>query len=159
MSDHAGAAKNRRERRLRAWLRHERMTVAMEVHGDRRLGARCEGSRAPEGARAASGGARSVPVLGGSLVGCADAGVLWRRNRLCEPILPRQSVLAQAELDKRKKEEERERVRQEVRQQAADAMERARLLLEQVDKRRKRKKRRNRKLPKVSLFFFWTMCT
>ena len=29
MSDHAGAAKRRRERRLRSWLQHERMTVAM----------------------------------------------------------------------------------------------------------------------------------
>ena len=30
MSDHAGAAKWRRERRLRSWLRHERMTVAVD---------------------------------------------------------------------------------------------------------------------------------
>ena len=29
--EHAGAAKRRRERRLRQWLRHERMTVAMAV--------------------------------------------------------------------------------------------------------------------------------
>ena len=33
MSDHAGtsSARRRRERRLRSWLRHERMTVAMEL--------------------------------------------------------------------------------------------------------------------------------
>ena len=32
MAEHAaGAAKRRRERRLRQWLRHERMTVAMVV--------------------------------------------------------------------------------------------------------------------------------
>ena len=31
MADRAGAAKRRRERRLRSWLRHERMTVAAEL--------------------------------------------------------------------------------------------------------------------------------
>ena len=31
MADCAGAAKRRRERRLRSWLRHERMTVAAEL--------------------------------------------------------------------------------------------------------------------------------
>ena len=79
VSDHAGAAKRRRERRLRSWLRHERMTVAMELasalhHEAPRGTDACElrekAAGRLEGARAASGvGTCGVPVLRGSLAG------------------------------------------------------------------------------------------
>ena len=86
--DGAGAAKRRRERRLRSWMRHEQMTVAAEfaaaLHhscGEARRHARspsgtdaCElrgKAGRPGGARAATVGEHAgVPVLWDSLAGC-----------------------------------------------------------------------------------------
>ena len=48
------------------------------------------------------------------------------------------------------REEEQERRWQETHQQASEALEMARLLLDPTSKRRKRKKRRKRRLPKFS---------
>ena len=48
------------------------------------------------------------------------------------------------------REEEKAKRRQETQQQASEALERARLLMDQASKRRKRKKRRKRRLPKSS---------
>ena len=48
------------------------------------------------------------------------------------------------------REEEQERRRQETQQQASEALEVARLQLDQASKRRKRKKKRKRHLPKSS---------
>ena len=67
----------------------------------------------------------------------------------------RQSLLDR-EKEKRKEEEEEEEEEEEVakrmavQEEAAEAMDRARLLLEQAGKRRKRKKRRKRIVPKSS---------
>ena len=61
---------------------------------------------------------------------------------------------AQAELDKRRrKEEEKEKDvagHSALQEEVAEAMQRARLLLEQAAKRRKRKKRRKRRTPRTS---------
>ena len=59
---------------------------------------------------------------------------------------------AQAELDKRKRKEERRRKmwRSALQEEAAEAMQRARLLVDQAAKRRKRKKRRKRRTPRTS---------
>ena len=81
---------------------------------------------------------------------------------------------AQAELDKRKRKEEKEKElakRIALQEEAAEAMQRARLLLEQAAKRRKRKKRRKRRTPRTSsrslrgrarvlqVTFFFVLCS
>ena len=48
-----------------------------------------------------------MPVLRGSLAGCADAGVFWRRHRRCNPLLPRPN--GRPDADGPGQEEERER--------------------------------------------------
>ena len=75
MSERDGAAKRRRERRLRSWLRHERQTVAMELaaalHHSRDGGGPCRTLPALRGLKAASSGeeagvesSRTTPLRG-----------------------------------------------------------------------------------------------
>ena len=172
-----GSARRRRERRLRSWWRHERMTVAAELavalhhsrgvkpYGDRRLRAQWDGGRCPEGARAASGcGARGLPVLRAPLLaipclgGGAD-GVDVTTTRF----LLRKALL-------RKKEEEEEKRKEEVLQRKRDELvalldvlpehrtpdQQSRvqaLTREYRASKRKRKKRRKRRLPRTSSLF------
>ena len=81
----------------------------------------------------------ALPDLGGDVV----------HDDTLVAFLVRQTLL---EKEKEKKEEEEKRVAKHtaVQSEAAETMQRARLLLEQAGKRRKRKKRRKKKLPKAS---------
>ena len=83
MSDHAGAAKRRRDRRLRSWLRHERMTVAMELTAA--LQHSCGTNNAPRGQKSAS----SVGTLPGVL---EDPGPAQVVDRLVAPLSPGQGA-------------------------------------------------------------------
>ena len=159
----SGAAKRRRERRLRQWHRHERLTVQMALcealHHAAPQVERGENS-APRGQKTHKAGGRpsvlkeravspriavpslATPLLAGQAAEAIDPSSL--------------RFLAASALAARRKEEEEEKKkkveakRKETQRQAADAMERARLLLEQAGKRRKRKKRRKKRLPRAS---------
>ena len=172
-----GAAKRRRERRLRAMQRHERQTVAMELaaalHHSR--DARSEVAHvALRGQKTASSGARPaplaevagpqgraatvgyvaalVPTLAGHRLTSDDDGVDGRTVRF---------LLKQSLALKKKEEEEEERrrmVRESVERVRArvDAENAARHASSSssVVKRRKRKKKRKRKAPRCALLRF-----
>ena len=161
--DTATAAGWRRQRRLRPWLRHERMTVAMTLaeathhtapRGQKTARAQEEVEREAEpvpqlrfeaAARASVVDGLptfALPVLAGSAGEAIDSGSL--------SFLVRQTLL-ERDKEKRKEEEEKDVAKHmAVQSEAAETMQRARLLLEQAGKRRKRKKRRKKKLPKAS---------
>ena len=82
----------------------------------------------------------ALPDLGGDVV----------HDDTLVAFLVRQTLL-EKEKEKRKEEEEKRVAKHTaVQSEAAEAMQRARLFLEQAGKRRKRKKRRKKKLPKAS---------
>ena len=161
--EHVGATKRRRSDGCTPCLRHERMTVAMalaeNLHHSRQKveGSEHEGLRAQQTARATGarpgvleepepqGGAvtagyvpsLAVPLLAGAAGEVVDSSSL--------------RFLTAAALRQREEEEEKfEAKYKETQRPAADAIERARVLLEQAGKRKKRKKKRKRRLPRTS---------
>ena len=165
-----GAARRRRERQLRSWLRHERMTVRME------LAAALHHSAGPEtndAARRQSAlvvcGQESDRILRRSWfrstrlarapVGCRPC-LCWswktggRSRGLLLPPLPHGLCVRGKKggggggAEEKVKEKEKKRLA--VHQVAAATLERARLLAERAGRRRKRKKRRKRRTPRTS---------
>ena len=157
-----GAAKRRREQRLRSMLRHERQTVAMDLaaalHHSR--DARSDVAHgALRGQKTASSGMRPEPLEEvaepqglSAAPRCPDAGV----PLLSVPLLAgRDGIdnttvrwLLELELRTRQREEEEEEEKKKA--QAAETRRRAQALLDHAASlpKRKRKKRRKKKLPR-----------
>ena len=151
MSERAGtSARRRRKRRLRSWLRHERMTAAMELatathHSSPKGGwpdathnaSRRHKSASSVGPRPAAL-REPVPHLLTEHAACpCFSGVPSQSlhvlaDRVAKLWTPRPSGSSRLLLEKHIA----------VQEEAAEAMQRARLLLELAGKRRKRKKRR-----------------
>ena len=168
--ERAGAAFRRRERQLRSWLRHERMTVRVELAAalhhsagpDTNDAVRSQKTVSSRGARPGvlqdpapqlvsenaacpcSSGvpSLSLPVLADRAAEVVDSSSLR--------FLTASALEARSKEEEEKKKEKEKEKRLAVHVEAAVALERARLLLEQAGKRRKRKKRRKKKLPKAS---------
>ena len=199
--DGPSSARRRRERRLRSWLRHERMTVAMalaeklhhsafrthmpkkeEVEQDQALRGQTKASaregevhekdvasrsqstphpgerpglpsepgpqRSDRTVRRSSGDnlpTLALPALAGSAGEVVDSSSL--RFLTASALKARRE---EEEEERKKKEKEKMEERSAVHVEAAVALERARLLLEQASKRRKRKKRRKQRTPRTS---------
>ena len=86
----------------------------------------------------------ALPVLAGSAGEVVDSSSLR--------FLTASALKARREEEEERKKKEKEKMEQRlaVHVEAAVALERARLLLEQASKRRKRKKRRKRRTPRTS---------
>ena len=176
----SGGARRRREWQLRSWWRHEQRSVAAapvsaSSHHSAQPGERLESHFAPRGQTntGAHGRRRAAlkepgpPQL--EVVRAASprtAGPSLATPSLSDvaaDVLDSSSLrfLTAAALTARRKEEEEEKKakkeaakRQEVQAEAAEAMQRARLLVER--NKRKRKKRKKKKLPRT--YFLRSSC-
>ena len=169
------SARKRRERRLRSWLRHERMTVALELaaathHSSPKGGWPDTTHDAPRGQKTASsagahpGVLKELEVLVGAVtVGYVAAPVPF----LSSPTLADAAAetvdartvkyFLKAALRRREEEERKEwdmelGRRDEQQRRVAESLEKARAALEPGrGSKRKRKKRRKRRLPRSSV--------
>ena len=169
----------RRQRRLRSWLRHERMTVAMTLaeklhhtsrgqklarvgeevtrttpHGDRRHHLRGilpepVPQRSDRTMRRFAGAALPTLALP-VLAGSAGEVVDSSSLRFLTASALKARREEEEEEEERKEEKEKEEKRLDVHAEPLTALERAHLWSEQASKRRKRKKRRKRRTPRTS---------
>ena len=161
------SARRRRERRPRSWLRHDRMTVAMELtaathHSSPKGGWPETTHNAPRGQRAASSAGAHTGVLKESEVQLEAATVGYVAAGA--PLLPVSSLhgadgvddtavrtLLELALHKKKEEEEKRKLEVEERMaQTVAGMPELACLEEWLTKRRRKKKRRKRRLPRTS---------
>ena len=169
--ERVAAAMRRRERRLRLWAKHERLTVAMalaeNLHHSRQKveGGKHEGPPAQKTARAtgARPGVLEEPEPQGGAV--TDGYVAAPLPSLAVPLLAgaagegvdssslrflTAAALRQRKEEERKREQEKVRERKKEQEKELALLEKALLSRELAGKRRKRKKRRKRRTPRTS---------